>query len=157
MGPVEDDCVRCPYHGWKYDASGKCVEIPANTADKVIPQRARVDSYPVEERYGLVWIFLGDLPANERPPIPEFPEFDDPVDGAGLPFHDPDALPVGWTPVALPDRGIPIGNLTSPLFGLSNSRGGGFGGPGGGGRGPGGGGSGGAGNRRIELQLTFSF
>lgn len=53
--------------------------------------------------------------------------------------------------------GSPIGNLTSPLFGLSNSLGGGFGGPGGGGRGPGGGGSGGAGNRRIDLQLTFSF
>jgi len=55
--------------------------------------------------------------------------------------------------------GMPIGNLTSPLFGLSNSLGGGFGGPGGGGggRGPGGGGSGGAGNRRIDLQLTFSF
>lgn len=54
--------------------------------------------------------------------------------------------------------GSPIGNLTSPLFGLSNSLGGGFGGPGGGGRGPGGGGgAGGAGNRRIDLQLTFSF
>ena len=56
--------------------------------------------------------------------------------------------------------GSPIGNLTSPLFGLSNSLGGGFGGPGGGGggRGPGGGGGGGgAGNRRIDLQLTFSF
>jgi hypothetical protein len=54
--------------------------------------------------------------------------------------------------------GSPIGNLTSPLFGRSNSLGGGFGGPGGGGggRGPGGGG-GGAGNRRIDLQLTFNF
>ncbi|HEU0119998.1 MAG TPA: carboxypeptidase regulatory-like domain-containing protein [Bryobacteraceae bacterium] len=48
--------------------------------------------------------------------------------------------------------GMPIGNLTSPLFGLSNSLGGGFGGPRGGG-----GGVGGAGNRRIDLQLTFSF
>ncbi len=78
MGPVEDDCLRCPYHGWKYDSSGQCVEIPANTEEKGIPQRARVDAYPVEERYGLVWIFLGDLPAAERPPIPTFPEFDDP-------------------------------------------------------------------------------
>lgn len=78
MGQVDHDCLRCPYHGWKYDSSGKCVEIPANTADRSIPQRARVDAYPVEERYGLVWIFLGDLPAEERPPIPEFPAFDDP-------------------------------------------------------------------------------
>lgn len=52
--------------------------------------------------------------------------------------------------------GMPIGNLTSLLFGQSNSLGGGFGGPGGGG-GRGGGGVGGAGNRRIDLQLTFSF
>lgn len=53
--------------------------------------------------------------------------------------------------------GSPIGNLTSQLFGQSNSLGGGFGGPGGGGGGRGGGGAGGAGNRRIDLQLTFSF
>ena len=53
--------------------------------------------------------------------------------------------------------GSPIGNLTSPLFGLSNSLGGGFGPGGGGGRGPGGFGGGAAGNRRIDLQLTLNF
>ncbi len=53
--------------------------------------------------------------------------------------------------------GTPIGNLTSPLFGLSNSLAGGFGPGGGGGRGPGGFGGGAAGNRRIDLQLTLNF
>lgn len=51
--------------------------------------------------------------------------------------------------------GTPIGNLSSQLFGISNSLGGGMGGPGGGGRGFGGGGA--AGNRRIDLQLTLNF
>jgi phenylpropionate dioxygenase-like ring-hydroxylating dioxygenase large terminal subunit len=78
MGHVQDDCVRCPYHGWKFDESGKCVEIPANGPGKAVPQRARVDAYPTEERYGLVWVFLGDLPEAERPPIPVFEEFEDP-------------------------------------------------------------------------------
>lgn len=50
--------------------------------------------------------------------------------------------------------GMPIGNLSSPLFGQSNTLGGGFGGPGGGGPG---GMMGGAGNRRIEIQLRLSF
>jgi phenylpropionate dioxygenase-like ring-hydroxylating dioxygenase large terminal subunit len=74
-GWTEGDCVRCPYHGWKFDADGRCVEIPANNKSLPIPKKAQVDAYPVEEHYGLVWVFLGDLPAAERPPIPPFPEF----------------------------------------------------------------------------------
>ena len=43
------------------------------------PERARIDAYPVEERYGLVWVFLGDLPEAERYPIPPLPEYGDPA------------------------------------------------------------------------------
>jgi phenylpropionate dioxygenase-like ring-hydroxylating dioxygenase large terminal subunit len=68
-GWVDGNCVRCPYHGWKYAQDGACVEIPASPKAP-IPRRARVDSYPVIERYGWVWVFLGDLPAAERPPLP---------------------------------------------------------------------------------------
>ena len=74
----EHDCIRCPYHGWKFRPDGTCVEIPASAPDLPVPKRARVDAYPVEERYGFVWVFLGDLPAAERPPIPELPEFASP-------------------------------------------------------------------------------
>jgi phenylpropionate dioxygenase-like ring-hydroxylating dioxygenase large terminal subunit len=73
-GWVEDGCVRCPYHGWKYGESGTCVEIPANKPGSPIPQKARVDSYPVVERYGFIWVFLGDLPEDKRPPLPHIPE-----------------------------------------------------------------------------------
>jgi len=75
----EKGCIVCPYHGWEYDAEGKAVRIPANQPGRPIPKKARVDSYPVEERYHFVWVFLGDLPEEERPPIPNWDEhFDDP-------------------------------------------------------------------------------
>lgn len=70
------DCIQCPYHGWQFDGDGRCVHIPTLKKDGKIPARARVDAYPVEERYGLVFAFLGDLPEEERPPILEIPEWD---------------------------------------------------------------------------------
>jgi phenylpropionate dioxygenase-like ring-hydroxylating dioxygenase large terminal subunit len=69
-GWTRGDCIVCPYHGWEYAADGACTRIPANKAGVPIPKKARVDSYPVQERYGFVWVFLGDLPEVERPPIP---------------------------------------------------------------------------------------
>jgi phenylpropionate dioxygenase-like ring-hydroxylating dioxygenase large terminal subunit len=64
-------CVQCPYHGWTYAADGRVVRIPPLGDDAKIPVRARVDSYPVQERYGLVWTFLGDMPEGERPELPD--------------------------------------------------------------------------------------
>jgi phenylpropionate dioxygenase-like ring-hydroxylating dioxygenase large terminal subunit len=77
-GTVEDGCVRCPYHGWTFQHDGACTSIPANATGAPIPKKARVDSYPVQEQYGWVWVFLGDLPQAERPPIPPLPEFSQP-------------------------------------------------------------------------------
>lgn len=77
LGWVEDSCIRCPYHGWKFQADGQCVDIPANAPETPIPKKARVESYSVQEKYGFVWLFYGDLPDVERPPIPPLPEFDD--------------------------------------------------------------------------------
>lgn len=73
MGFVDDDCrLACPYHGWRYDAGGKCVLMPAHP-DQPPPTRARVLTYPAQERYGFVWASLG-RPAQDPPP---FPEWDD--------------------------------------------------------------------------------
>ncbi|MGI9290948.1 MAG: Rieske 2Fe-2S domain-containing protein [Gammaproteobacteria bacterium] len=77
-GKVVDNWVQCPYHGWRFDGSGKCVEIPS-MGDKKPPGRAKVDSYPVQEKYGIVFAFLGDLPEAERPPLYEIEEYDDPA------------------------------------------------------------------------------
>ena len=77
-GFLEGDCIRCPYHGWKYAPDGECVEIPANPPGRSIPKKARVDSYPAVDKYNWVWVFLGDLPEAERAPISELPHFDNP-------------------------------------------------------------------------------
>jgi len=77
-GKIVDDCVQCPYHGWRFDGEGKCQSIPSLGPDGRVPARARVDAYPTEERYGIVFAFLGDLPASERPTIMEIPEYGQP-------------------------------------------------------------------------------
>ncbi|KST69403.1 (2Fe-2S)-binding protein [Mastigocoleus testarum BC008] len=74
LGWVEDGCIRCPYHGWKFLSDGKCIDIPANAPRTPIPQRAKVQTYPVQEKYGYVWMFYGDLPEAERPSLPTIPE-----------------------------------------------------------------------------------
>ena len=76
-GWVKDGCVICPYHGWRYNSSGKCTTIPSIGYDGKPPPRAKVDSYPVEEKYGLVFAFLGDLPQEERPTLMPIDEYDD--------------------------------------------------------------------------------
>src|SRR3569833_1217349 len=50
-GWTKDDAVVCPYHGWQFDGSGTCLKIPAQP-QRGIPKKARVDAYPVIERYG---------------------------------------------------------------------------------------------------------
>jgi phenylpropionate dioxygenase-like ring-hydroxylating dioxygenase large terminal subunit len=75
MGLLEDGLVQCPYHGWRFDGAGQCLRIPTLPADQKIPARARVDSYPVQERYGLIFAFLGDLPESDRPPLMEIDEW----------------------------------------------------------------------------------
>jgi phenylpropionate dioxygenase-like ring-hydroxylating dioxygenase large terminal subunit len=67
-GQCRDDRLVCPQHGWEFEPGGRCVRIPAGIGNpEAPPRKARVPAYPVEERYGLVFVFLGDLPAAERP------------------------------------------------------------------------------------------
>jgi phenylpropionate dioxygenase-like ring-hydroxylating dioxygenase large terminal subunit len=76
-GWTRGDHVACPYHGWRFSGDGKVQHIPSEGPDFKIPDKARIDSYPTEERYGLIWVFLGDLPEEERFPIPQLPEYGD--------------------------------------------------------------------------------
>lgn len=70
-GRVVGDCLVCPYHGWTYDRSGRCVHIPAHP-EQTPPTKAKVKPYRVAEAYDMLWICLGE-PAN---PVPAFPEWD---------------------------------------------------------------------------------
>jgi nitrite reductase/ring-hydroxylating ferredoxin subunit len=75
-GTVEEDgCIRCPFHAWKFDGAGQCVEIPY--AEK-IPSQAKLQSWPVREVNGLIMVFHhigGGDPLFE---LPELPEYTDP-------------------------------------------------------------------------------
>jgi phenylpropionate dioxygenase-like ring-hydroxylating dioxygenase large terminal subunit len=77
-GHVKGDNIVCPYHGWGYGADGACSVIPANGRDRPVSKKARVDSYPVEERHGWVWVFMGDNPEEDRVPIPDMSFMEDP-------------------------------------------------------------------------------
>jgi 5,5'-dehydrodivanillate O-demethylase oxygenase subunit len=70
-GWVEGDCVRCFYHGWKYDGSGQCVEMPAE--DPSFPPKFKIKTYPTEEYLGLIFAYLGD---GTPPPFERWPEFE---------------------------------------------------------------------------------
>ncbi len=86
-GKINGGCVACPYHGWEYDETGRCVKVPAFENPTATPKRARLDSYPVEEKYGWVWAFLGELDESERPAIPDlFDEYHDQESWRLLPY-----------------------------------------------------------------------
>ncbi len=68
-GFVEGNSIRCPFHFWKYDQSGKCVEIPAQKDNATIPS---LRSHKVAEAYGLIWIWTGD--PNDSEEVPVIPE-----------------------------------------------------------------------------------
>jgi 5,5'-dehydrodivanillate O-demethylase len=72
-GWVEGDCVRCFYHGWKYDADGRCLEQPAE--DDSFAQKVTIAGYPVRTYLGLIFAYVGQ---GEAPPFPHLDAFDQP-------------------------------------------------------------------------------
>ena len=71
VGWVEGDCIRCFYHGWKYDADGQCVEQPAE--HEFFASKVRIASYPTREYLGLIFAYLGE---GEPPELPRFLELE---------------------------------------------------------------------------------
>jgi phenylpropionate dioxygenase-like ring-hydroxylating dioxygenase large terminal subunit len=82
-GRLEGDAVRCMYHGIKYDASGKCVQIPGQD---MIPPKLRVRSYPVVERSPFVWVWMGEAAKADPALIVELPYLGDPA-WKGIPAY----------------------------------------------------------------------
>jgi vanillate O-demethylase monooxygenase subunit len=71
MGWMEGDHIVCKYHGFHYDSTGQCVEIPAHPG-AAIPAKLCLQTYPVQIRNGLVWTCLSGKPANEIPDLPQW-------------------------------------------------------------------------------------
>ncbi|MGE5134900.1 MAG: Rieske 2Fe-2S domain-containing protein [Gemmatimonadota bacterium] len=64
------DCgLRCVYHGWKFDVTGRCVDMPSEPPDSTFKNKVRARAYPAAERGGLVWAYLG--PRGTPPPLPD--------------------------------------------------------------------------------------
>ncbi len=61
-GIPENEGLRCPYHGWLYDHTGQCLEMPAEPADSTFKCRVKLKAYPVQELGGLVFAYLGPEP-----------------------------------------------------------------------------------------------
>jgi phenylpropionate dioxygenase-like ring-hydroxylating dioxygenase large terminal subunit len=78
MGRLKGDEVECGYHGLTFDGTGTCTRVPG--AER-IPHVARVQSYPVHERYGLVWVWMGDSALADPATIFEVDHWGDPAWG----------------------------------------------------------------------------
>ncbi len=72
FGRAEGDGLRCPFHGWKFDTTGRCLETPAEPAGSRLCDRVRQRSYPVVEKSGVLFAWMG--PEGSTPP--PFPDFD---------------------------------------------------------------------------------
>lgn len=87
-GNLKGDTVECGYHGLTFDCSGACVAAP--TQPDQLPARAKVKSYPVADRYGLLWIWMGDPAEADEAGIFPIENYDNPswgrTDGGVMDF-----------------------------------------------------------------------
>ena len=71
FGRNEESGIRCLYHGWKFDVTGQCVEMPNIPHGETAKNRMRTIAYPAVEAANMIWIYMG--PEDRKPPMPEFP------------------------------------------------------------------------------------
>lgn len=76
MGRLKDNCIECGYHGLTFDARGQCVAAPTQ---EQIPSSAFVQSFPAKDKYGLLWIWMGDAELADEDAILTIENFDDPA------------------------------------------------------------------------------
>jgi phenylpropionate dioxygenase-like ring-hydroxylating dioxygenase large terminal subunit len=71
IGKMHNGHLQCPFHGFEYDPSGKCVLVPANGRNGVIPNALLLKTYPTHEAHGLIWLWWGN-PVPGDLPVPDF-------------------------------------------------------------------------------------
>ena len=70
------DTIQCGYHGMTFDGAGQCVRVPGQ---QNTPKSAYVEAFPVEERHGIVWVWMGDPDRADPSRVFDMPEFSDPA------------------------------------------------------------------------------
>ena len=89
-GIPADDGIRCPYHGWKFDLGGHCIEQPNEPAGSTFHEKIRTAAYPVQELGGLLFAYLGPAPA------PLLPRLDGLVAGGTIRAVGQAIIPCNW-------------------------------------------------------------
>jgi phthalate 4,5-dioxygenase oxygenase subunit len=69
FGRNEEEGLRCVYHGWKFDTSGACVDMPSEPVESNFKNKVRARAYPTHERNGIIWAYMG--PRDVPPPLPD--------------------------------------------------------------------------------------
>src|SRR5215216_5230956 len=69
FGRNEESGLRCVYHGWKFDVSGQCIDMPNEPAESDFKTKVKPVAYPCREVNGIIWTYMG--PRQEPPPLPE--------------------------------------------------------------------------------------
>lgn len=85
-GGVEEEGIRCCYHGWVFDTEGHCLEQPCEPKLGLHRDRVRQPWYPVEEQYGLIWAYLG--PPEKKPVLPRYDTLEELADDEQLIVND---------------------------------------------------------------------
>jgi phthalate 4,5-dioxygenase oxygenase subunit len=70
FGRNEEGGLRCVYHGWKFDGTGTCTDMPSEPADSLFKTKVTITAYPIWEGGGMIWAYLG--PAELQPPPPDY-------------------------------------------------------------------------------------
>ncbi len=83
-GVIVNDCLACPYHGWTYNSAGQCVHVPSEGPQstgardpKLQVSELKLESFPVREQDGLVWVWMGGDVAPDKEPF-RMPHYDEP-------------------------------------------------------------------------------
>ena len=84
FGRNEESGLRCVYHGWKFDTTGRCVDMPNEPAESDFKDKVTATAYPVVERNGVGWVYMG--PLATPPPLPEL-EWNMVPSRPGVPHH----------------------------------------------------------------------
>ncbi len=100
-GRVEEQGIRCCYHGWLFDVRGHCLEQPCEPEGGALRHNVRQPWYPVQERYGLVWAYLG--PPERKPLLPHYDVLENLAEGEWIEADDssiggggPPVIPCNW-------------------------------------------------------------